>query len=151
MSDYPQEVVITRLFNAPRQLVYEAWTDPQHLAQWWGPHSFTNPHVELDLRPGGVLLIHMAGPDGVVYPMRATFREVNPPERLVFVSTALEDDDGVPQLEVLNTVTFAAMGNQTELTLRAKAIKVGPIALQAIAGMEIGWSQSLEKLADFLA
>ncbi len=151
MSDYPQEVVITRLLNAPRQLVYEAWTDPQHLAQWWGPHGFTNPHVELDLRPGGVLLIHMADPDGVVYPMRATFREVNPPERLVFVSTAFEDDDGVPQLEVLNTVTFAAMGNQTELTLRAKAIKVGPIALQAIAGMEIGWSQSLEKLADFLA
>lgn len=150
MSDYTQEVVITRIFNAPRQLVYEAWTKPEHLAQWWGPHGFTNPHVTVDLRPGGVLLIHMAAPDGTVYPMRATFQEVVPPERLVFISTAFEDDDGVAHLEVLNTVTFTALGDQTELVLRAKALKVGPMALQAIAGMEMGWMQSLEKLADWL-
>ncbi len=145
------ELVITRLFDAPRPLVYQAWTDPEHLAQWWGPKVFTNPLVEVDLRPGGIMRIHMADPDGVIYPMQATFREIIPPERLVFVSTAIEDDDGIPQLEVLNTVTFVALGNKTELTMRAVVLKAGPIALGALSGMEIGWTQSLDKLVDFLA
>jgi uncharacterized protein YndB with AHSA1/START domain len=64
-----QELVLTRVFDAPRELVFKVWTDPKHLARWWGPRGFTNPVCELDLRPGGAILIHMRGPDGTVYPM----------------------------------------------------------------------------------
>jgi uncharacterized protein YndB with AHSA1/START domain len=71
----PRELVITRTFDAPRELVFKAWIDPKHLAQWWGPKYFTNPVCEVDARPGGSLLIHMAGPDGTIYPMRGVFNE----------------------------------------------------------------------------
>ncbi|MGA2539857.1 MAG: SRPBCC domain-containing protein, partial [Terracidiphilus sp.] len=69
---------ISRLFNAPRELVYAAWTDPKQLAQWWGPKGFTNPRCEVDVRPGGKIHIDMRAPDGVVYPMAGAFREVIP-------------------------------------------------------------------------
>src|SRR5437016_584736 len=83
-----REVVITRIFDAPRELVFKAWTDPKHMAQWWSPKWFTNPVCELDVRPGGAILIHMAGPDGVVYPMKGVFQEIVAPQRLVFISSA---------------------------------------------------------------
>ncbi len=76
--------MITRTFDSPRELVFKAWTDPKHVTQWWGPHGFTNPVCELDVRPGGAIRIHMRGPDGTVYPMTGTFHEVVEPERLVF-------------------------------------------------------------------
>jgi len=69
MPNEEQQLVLTRVFDAPRELVFKVWTDPKHVARWWGPHRFTNPVCELDLRPGGAILIHMRGPDGVVYPM----------------------------------------------------------------------------------
>lgn len=147
----PQELVITRLFNAPRVLVFRAWTDPNHLAQWWGPHGFTNPVCEVDLRPGGTIRIDMADPSGMVYPMIGVFREIVEPERLVFTSGAFMDDNGVPQLEALNTVTLVEVGNQTELTLHTVVLRAGPMTLEALAGMEAGWTQSLEKLTDLLA
>ena len=81
-----KEVTITRLFDAPRALVFKAWTDPKQLAQWWGPHGFTTPVCEVDVRPGGALLIHMRGPDGVVYPNKGVFHEIVEPDRLVFTS-----------------------------------------------------------------
>ena len=64
-----REVTITRIIDAPRELVFKAWTDPKHMAQWWGPRYFTNPICEMDVRPGGAILIHMRGPDGVIYPI----------------------------------------------------------------------------------
>src|SRR5687768_2336267 len=82
------EVVLTRLFDAPRALVFKVWTEPRHLAQWWGPRDFTNPVCELDVRVGGSILIHMRAPDGRVYPMTGTFREIVAPERLVFTAVA---------------------------------------------------------------
>src|ERR1700722_7233031 len=81
-----QIVILTRLFDAPRDLVFKAWTDPKHLAQWFGPHGFTNPVCEVDLRPGGIWRHVMRGPDGNDYPMISIFQEVLPPERLVFTS-----------------------------------------------------------------
>jgi uncharacterized protein YndB with AHSA1/START domain len=65
-----RELTITRVFDAPRALVFEVWTDPKHLAQWWGPQGFTNPVCEFDARVGGELRIHMRGPDGSIYPMK---------------------------------------------------------------------------------
>jgi uncharacterized protein YndB with AHSA1/START domain/DNA-binding transcriptional ArsR family regulator len=145
-----KEVTITRLFDAPRELVFKAWTDPKQLAQWWGPHGFTNPVCELDVRPGGTLLIDMRGPDGVVYPNKGVFHEIVEPERLVFTTSSFEDAEGNLQLEVLNTVTFAELGGKTKLTLQAVVVKSTSPVDAALTGMEEGWNQSLDRLAKHL-
>jgi uncharacterized protein YndB with AHSA1/START domain len=87
------EVTITRILDAPRELVFKAWIDPQQVRQWWGPGKFTNPVCELDARPGGAIRIVMRGPNGIDYPMSGTFREIVEPERLVFTAVA-EDAAG---------------------------------------------------------
>ncbi len=145
-----KELALTRVFDAPRELVFKVWTDPKHVAQWWGPRGFTNPVCELDLRPGGAILIHMRSPDGIVYPMTGVFQEVVPPERLVFTSAAL-DSDGNPMFEVLTTVTFAEEGGKTKQILRARVIKKTAQAAPYLAGMEQGWTQSLERLAAYVS
>src|SRR6266481_4347483 len=145
-----KELVLTRVFDAPRELVFKVWTDPKHVAQWWGPRGFTNPVCELDLRPRGAILIHMRSPDGIVYPMTGVFQEVVPPERLVFTSAAL-DSDGNPMFEVLTTVTFAEEGGKTKQILRARVIKKTAQAAPYLAGMEQGWTQSLERLAAYVS
>ena len=141
-----KELVLTRTFDAPRGLVFKAWTDPAHLKRWWGPHGFTNPTCEADARPGGAIRIDMAGPDGVVYPMTGTFHEVVEPERIVFTSRAFEDGRGHALLEVHNTVTFAERDGATTLTVRAVVVKAAPEVARALDGMEPGWTQSLDRL-----
>jgi len=143
--------VMTRIFDAPRELVFRAWIDPQVMAQWWGPKGFTNPVCTLDVRPGGAIRIDMTGPDGVVAPMRGVFHEIVEPERLVMTTSAVPNDRGNDQLEVLNTVTFVEENGKTELTLHAVVVKQSPAVARALEGTEIGWSQSLDKLADQLA
>ncbi len=145
-----REHVFTRTLDAPRALVFTAWTDPKHLAQWWGPHHFTNPVCEADPRPGGAIYIEMRGPEGTTYPMHARFVEVVPPERLVF-TTFLENDAGTVFLEVLNTVTFAERDGKTLLTVNARVVSAGPGSEEPLSGMEEGWSQSLERLAAYTA
>lgn len=147
-GDY--DVTITRTFAAPRERVWEAWTDPEQVAQWWGPTDFTVPRCELDVRPGGAFRIDMEAPDGTVYPTEGVFDAVEEPERLVLIGAAVEDDDGDFQLEVRQTVTFADRGDTTELTLEAQAISATPAVTDSLEGMDGGWRQSLEKLAEFL-
>jgi uncharacterized protein YndB with AHSA1/START domain len=146
------EVVFTRVLEAPRSLVFTAWTDRRRLAQWWGPHGFTNPVCALDVRPGGAIRIHMRGPDGTVCPicpMTGVYREIVEPERLVFTSAAL-DAEGQPLFEGLNTVTFAEHGGTTTLTTKARGIKSTAAAAPYLAGMEGGWTQSLERLQGYV-
>jgi len=150
MANEEQELVLTRVFDAPRELVFNVWTDPKQVAQWWGPRGFTNPVCDLDVRPGGAIRIHMRAPDGTVYPMTGVYNEVVEPERLVFTSAAL-DADGNPMFEVLTTVIFVEQGSKTKQILRARVIKTTAQAAPYIAGMEQGWTQSLERLAEFLA
>ena len=144
-----QDLIMTRIFDAPRELVFQAWTDAKLLQQWWGPHGFTNPRCEVDARPGGAMHIDMRGPDGTVYPMTATFREVVLPEKIVFKSGAL-DQHGAPLFEILNTVTFADEGGKTKLTIRAHVLSAGPHAAMHLAGMEMGWTQTLDRLGAFV-
>ena len=145
-----KELVLTRVYNAPRERVWKAWTDPKQLAQWWGPAGFTNPRCEADVRPGGALRIDMRGPDGTVYPMSGVYREVVAPERLVFTGSAL-DKKGKPLFEVLNTVTFAEQGGKTKLTVQAQVVKkIAAVADQYLKGQEQGWGQSLKRLEEFL-
>jgi uncharacterized protein YndB with AHSA1/START domain len=146
-----RELTIIRIFDAPRELVFKAWTDSKHLAQWWGPKDFTNPVCEVDPRPGGALYIEMTGPDGVAYPVKGTFREIVPPERLVFTTTSFEDESGNPQLGGLNTVTFEDCEGKTRLTLHVTMFKDTAATAWALAGMSAGWTQSLDKLVDALA
>jgi uncharacterized protein YndB with AHSA1/START domain len=144
-----QELVITRVFDSPRELAFKVWTDPKHLAQWWGPNGFTNPVCEVDARRGGAIRIHMRGPDGTVYPMTGVYREVVEPERLVFASSAL-DTEGKPLFEVLNTVTFAEKDGKTALTVHSRVVTSTAEAAPYLKGMEEGWTQSLERLGEYL-
>jgi uncharacterized protein YndB with AHSA1/START domain len=110
-----RELVFTRMFNAPRDLVFTAWTDRKHIVHWWGPDGFTNTTLEMDVRPGGVWRFIMHGPDGVDYPNKIVFQKVIRPERLEFLHGP-DDDSHSGQFEV--TVTFAEVGKKTELTMR---------------------------------
>lgn len=140
-----------RTFDAPRERVWNAWTDPERVKQWWGPEGFTVPRCELDVRPGGALRIDMEGPDGTVYPSEGVLEEVVEPEKLVLVDAAGEDDDGNYQFEVRQTVTFEERDERTLLTLEAEVLEATPEAAEHLEGMEEGWSQSLEKLEHMLA
>jgi uncharacterized protein YndB with AHSA1/START domain len=144
-----RELTITRIYDAPRSLVFKMWIEPKHMAQWWGPKGFTNPRCELDARVGGKIHIDMRAPDGTVYPMGGTFREIVAPERLVFLAVA-EDHDGNALLESLTTVTFEDVGGKTKLTMHARAVGLAPIAEQMLAGMDAGWNGSLERLAELV-
>src|SRR3989454_11307482 len=84
-----RELVFTRVLSAPRSRVFTAWTDPKHVAPWWGPHGVTNPVCELDVRPGGAIRSHMRGPDGTGYPMTGGYQEIVEPERLVLTQARL--------------------------------------------------------------
>jgi uncharacterized protein YndB with AHSA1/START domain len=145
-----REVVITRRFAAPRALVFLAVTDPAHLARWWGPHGFTAPECKLDLRVGGALRIVMQAPDGQRFPMTGVIDELDPPERFAYRFEAHVDAGG-PALRGRNAMHFVETGEHTELTVTARAEGLVPAAAMMLAGMEAGWSQSLEKLAATLA
>lgn len=142
------DVVLTRAFNAPRALVWEVWTEPEHLAKWWGPHTFSNPRVDIDLRPGGALRVDMQGPDGV-HAMTGQIREVVPPERFVFTSAL--GSDGHVYVEVLNTVTLTERDGVTTVTLVAHVLQAAPEAIADLGGMHEGWRQSFERLESEVA
>jgi uncharacterized protein YndB with AHSA1/START domain len=145
-----REVTITRVFDAPREVVFKAWIDPKHLAKWFGPKGFTNPVCEADARVGGAWHIVMRGPDGAEYPCGGVYREVVVPERLVFTNIAT-DNEGNPILDGLTTVIFEEHGGKTKLTLQTRATAVVDYAVEHLKGMEAGWTQSLECLAEELA
>jgi uncharacterized protein YndB with AHSA1/START domain len=150
-EDYTgREFIITREFDAPRKLVWQAWTDPKHLAQWWGPKGFTNPVCEWDAQPGKAIHVVMRAPDGTEYPMAGEFREVVAPERLVFTSGAL-DEKGKLLFEFLHTVTFVERKGKTKLTVQSRVIKTTAEANKYIGGFEAGMTQSLERLAEYVS
>jgi uncharacterized protein YndB with AHSA1/START domain/ketosteroid isomerase-like protein len=145
-----REVTITRVFAAPRPLVFSMWTDARHLAAWWGPHGFDNPHCEADPQPGGTILIHMRAPDGNIHPMGGTYHEIVPHERIVFTSF-VELPDGTRVVESHNTVRFEDQGGRTRVILHARAGGFTEFAMRMLAGMEAGWATSLDKLAGHAA
>ena len=153
-----QALVIERTFDAPRELVWKAWTDPELAKRWWGPKVFTTPVCEIDLRVGGKYLYCMRDPDGKDYWSTGVYREIVEPERIVATdSFADEHGNAVPAshygmtgdfpLEMLVTVTFEDLGGKTKLTLRQAGMPAGEMS--EMAGT--GWSESFDKLAAFLA
>ena len=142
-------LTITRSFDAPRALVWKAWTDPAHLKQWFGPTHFTNPFCEVDLRAGGAFRLTMQSPDGTLYPIDAVYDEVREPELLTWTSS-VEHDGGVA-FEIRQVVTFVERDGKTEMTLQAFILRATPESAGALGGMHEGWSQSLDKLEALLA
>lgn len=138
------ELVLTRSFDAPRELVFKVWTDPKHVAQWWGPHGFTTRIVEMDVRPGGAWRYAMRGPDGNDYPFDGVYVEVVEPERLVFDGTIHRS----PEQRVWTEVIFAEQAGKTEVKVR----QLYSFENEAVTrGAPIGWNQQLDRLADFLS
>jgi uncharacterized protein YndB with AHSA1/START domain len=141
-------IVTTRVFDAPRELVFEAWTNPKHLVQWWGPHGFTTTTRAIDVRPGGVWRFVMHGPDGRDYENRIVYHEIVRPERLVY-SHGGED---VEPVQFQTTVTFEDIGGKTRLTMRGlfpSAAERERVAKQY--GAIEGARQHLERLGAHLA
>ena len=152
-----RESVITRVFDAPRDLVWKAWTDPEHLQRWWGPGGFTSPTCKVDLRVGGTYLFCMRSPDGKDFWSTGVYREIVPPERLV-CTDAFADEQGnvVPAshygmggdwpLHMLLTVTFEEYAGKTRMTLRHAGLPTGEMGDLANAG----WNESFDKLGKSL-
>jgi uncharacterized protein YndB with AHSA1/START domain len=143
------DVTVARVFDAPRDLVFRAWTDPKQLAQWWGPEGYTTSRCEVEARAGGTLLCHMHAPDGAVYHWASTFREIDPPGRIVFTSSVTAPD-GTLFFEGLHTVTFEEQHGKTKLAVHSIAYAVDAVGAQKLQGMEVGWSETLARLADLL-
>jgi uncharacterized protein YndB with AHSA1/START domain/DNA-binding transcriptional ArsR family regulator len=145
----PQEhvLVIERIFDAPRDLVYKCWTESEHLRRWTGPRGFSTIVHAYDFRPGGHLRLHMRAPDGTEHWQSGTFREIVPPERIVrtFVWTDAEGNPTRP--ETVLSLTFEELGGRTRLTLHQAGFK-SVIARDEHRG---GWSSSLDLLAEYLA
>lgn len=157
-----REFVIGRTFDAPRERVFDAWTDAGRLTRWWGPKGFTNPICETDPRPGGSYRIVMHSPEGVDYPIKGVYREVVRPLRLMMTDDCSEHPEdwldqvnpGRPKgegLEALSTVTFADEGGRTKLTIRTLFSSPEIRDRMVKMGMEQGWSESLDRLGDLLA
>ena len=141
-----REFVITRVFNAPRRLVFKMWTEPEHLARWWGPRGFTGLSSCMDVRPGGAWTRSMQAPNGSVIRKHGVYREIVVPERLVFTYVT-DDPEGNPGPETLVTVSFVDLGGKTRLTLHQAPF-------QAVATRDDhlrGWTGALERFAEYLA
>jgi len=133
-----REFTITRVFDAPRELVWRAWTDPEHVSRWFGPRGITTPlsTITMDVRPGGTFELTMiSDEDGTEYPSGGTFVEVQAPERLVW-----RDRD----IDLLVTITFADLGDRTEMTCHVVGRTGGAEAYE-------GWSTMFDKLAESVA
>lgn len=141
-------IVMSRTIEAPRSLVWDAWMEPHHVAQWWGPLGFSTTTHEMDVRTGGVWRFIMHGPDGTDYPNRVRYREVVRPERLVYV----HDDDGLgehPAFDVV--VNFAERAGKTEVTLRMTFPTVADRDAAKKFGAVEGGNQTLGRLAEYVA
>jgi uncharacterized protein YndB with AHSA1/START domain len=137
------ELILTRTFDASREVVFQAWTDPKGLAQWWGPRGFTTKIHEMDVRPGGAWRYAMLGPDGNEYPFDGVYVEVVAPERLVLDGAI----HGSPEQRVWTEVTFAEREGKTEITVR----QLFSFESDATRGAPIGWNQQFDRFAEFLA
>ncbi len=151
-----KELTLVRVFDAPREMVWEAWTDPKLISQWWGPQNVTAPfdQMDVDARVGGnINIVMVAGKElgqmaGMKWPMTGKFTEVTKPEKLVYTATAIMNDK--PVLLTHTTVTFEEEGGKTKMTVHILVTKTLIGSEGALAGMKMGWTQQVDKLAEFL-
>ena len=145
-----REIVMSRVFDAPRELVWEAMTNPQHVVNWWGPHGFTTTIETMDLRPGGIWKHVMHGPDGTDYPNKSIFTEVTKPERIVYVHGGSRE--GGPAVHFVATWSFDVVDeNRTRLTLRQvyETTEARDLIAREYGAVE-GAKQTFARLGEFL-
>ena len=144
-----RELIFTRVFDAPRELVWRVWTEPGHVTKWWGPKGFTTTSGEMDVRPGGYWEFVMHGPDGRDYKNCIHYIEVAKPERLIYRNSGEAGDEPV-RFEV--TVTFEAVGPQTKVTMHTAfgTREELDFVIQNF-GAEEGGFQHIERLGEYLA
>jgi uncharacterized protein YndB with AHSA1/START domain len=141
-----RDLVITRIFDAPRGLVFKMWTEPEHLGVWWGPRGFTTISGRLDVRPGGAWSRSMQAPSGSIIRKHGIYREIVVPERLV-LTYITDDAAGNPGPETLVKVTFADIGGRTRLTLHQAIFE----SVAARDDHRRGWTGALERFAAYLS
>ncbi len=158
-----QEIVITRIFNAPRELVWKAWTESESLSKWWGPKGFKIDVSKMDFRPNGVFHYYMQSPDENKIWGKFVYREMNAPERMVFVNSFSDENGRITPnpyianwpLEVLNTLTLIEENGKTTLTLRGEPINATEQERKNFIdnqlGMQQGFTGTFEKLDEYLA
>jgi uncharacterized protein YndB with AHSA1/START domain len=151
------DMTITRIFDAPRELVFKAWTEPERLMRWWGPQYFTSPVCKVDLRVGGKYLFCMRSPEGQDFWSTGVYLEIVPPERLVYTGHFADEKgnvvpasyygigDDFPE-ELVVIVTFEDQGGKTRMTLRHEGLPEGQMREMTLAG----WSTSFDKRAESL-
>ncbi|MBS1584696.1 MAG: SRPBCC domain-containing protein [Bacteroidetes bacterium] len=158
INEAQNELVIVREFNAPRELVFKAWTEAQHLAKWWGPKGLDLMVNKLDLQPGGIFHYRMIAPDGTTLWGRFIYKEIVSPEKLVFISS-FSDEKGdiksMPMLpvfpaEILNIVTFEERNGKTILTLKGHPVNASKEEMDVyhsmFENMNAGFAGTLDKL-----
>jgi uncharacterized protein YndB with AHSA1/START domain len=152
-----RELIITRVFDAPRELVWKAWTEPERLRRWWGPKGYTTPVCLVDLRVGGKYLICMRSPDGQDTYLTGVYLKIDPPNEIAYTDSFADEQGNVVSaahygmsadfpLELHVTVTFEDQGGKTKMTLRHAGFPAGEVSDQAGAG----WNESFDKLAESL-
>jgi uncharacterized protein YndB with AHSA1/START domain len=141
-----RELVITRVFDAPRDLVWKAWTEPDRIKQWSAPKGFTIPVAEGELRPGGAWKSCMRKPDGTDLWLGGVYREIDEPKRLVFTHAWL-DEHGNPGPETVVTVTLTERGGKTEMNFRQSGFD----SIESRDGHAGGWNECFDKLEEHLA
>jgi uncharacterized protein YndB with AHSA1/START domain len=157
-----KEFVITRVFDAPRERVWKAWTEAERLKQWWGPQGFKVHTCKVDLRPGGVFLYGMTAPDGSGMWGRFTYREIAAPQKLVFIVSFSDPKGGVTRhpwsadwpLEILSTVTFEARGGKTKVTVQWVPHNATELERKTFEdgrdSMKQGWTGTFDQFAAYL-
>jgi uncharacterized protein YndB with AHSA1/START domain len=143
-----REIVMTRLIDAPQDLVFSAFKDPRHISNWWGPNGFTTTTYEMDVRPGGQWLFTMHGPDGTDYENRVRYTEVKEPERLAYDHDG--GDGGDATLRFKAVITFVPEAGKTRVTLRLICATTEQRAYMAKFGAIEGGEQTLSRLASHL-
>jgi len=158
-----QEFVISRVFDAPRDLVWKAFTEPQRLNEWWGPKGATVIKSKMDLRPGGSYHYAMRTSDGNTMWGKFVYREITPPSRMAFVNSFSDEAGGVTHhpmaptwpLEMLSVFSFEEEGGKTRFTVRWTPLNAGEEERATFAAghasMQQGWGGTLDKLAAYLA
>jgi uncharacterized protein YndB with AHSA1/START domain len=153
-----KEVEFERTYDAPVEKIWQAWTDPDQLKQWWGPDNVSIPECEIDLRVGGRLYIVMEATEamgefkGTRWPMEGKFTVVEPNSKLTYEAKAwTEGDEEGTTLDQVQEITFTEENGKTKMKLKVTLNKIGPKAGMAVEGMKWGFSQQFDKLNKFLA
>jgi len=158
MEENKHELVISRIFNTPREILWKYWTDPEFFKRWWGPKGFTCPYARTDFRVGGSFLYAMRSPDGKDYWSTGIYKEISPPEKIVATDSFADERGNVVSsdyyglkgfpMELEVSLTFKYLGEKTKLTLVHRG--VATVDEKTRRDMADGWNQSLNKLTNSL-